>query len=235
MNTIATAVERLDWPLIAAQLNEEGYAVLPGFLSEAQRLECLQLFNPGPDQRRSQLSAQLLGQGEVIHWQAGASGVFEALRAVFYPPLVRIANSWNETLGVLDRYPPQLARLHALCQAAEQRHDRSCLLRLVEQDYLGLQQHAQGEQVFPLQLIGLLSSPGDEFSGGECVLTEQRPRMQSRPMVVPLRAGDLAIICTAQRPFKGSKGYYRVNIKHAISRVRSGERLGFELTFHLSP
>jgi hypothetical protein len=107
---------------------------------------------------------------------------------------------------------------------------QSHLNRLRVDDYLALHQRHDGEHVFPLQIVGLLTEPGSDFQGGEFVMTEQRPRMQSRPMVLPLKLGDAAIISTAQRPFKGTKGFYRVNLKHAISRVRGGERIGVELS-----
>ncbi|MFT0474317.1 2OG-Fe(II) oxygenase [Pseudomonas antarctica] len=205
MTSIPHAIERLDWQNIRSQLDQDGFAVLDGFLESLDLLE--------------------------RDWGA----TFDSLRHGFYPYLARISNQWNPLLQLPYRYPPQLHQFQAQCLAAGQRRERSQLMCLREDDSLQIRQDADGEHVFALQLVAVLSSPGKDFTGGEFVLIEQRPRMQSRPMVVPLQRGDIAIIATAQRPFKGSKGYYRVNMKHAISRVTSGERLGFVLSFHFAP
>lgn len=162
-----------------------------------------------------------------------ATGLFGNLLSGFYPPLAQISNQWNDILQLPYRYPPQLPDFHAQCRAVGQQQALPQLTCLRKDEHLALGQDAEGEYIFPFQLVGVLSAPGEDFTGGEFILTEQRPRMQSRPMVVPLQRGDLAIITTAYRPFKGSKGYYRVNMKHAVSRVRSGERHGFLLSFHL--
>ena len=131
---------------------------------------------------------------------------------------IAIRRSWTIFSGAIGRRARQGGQSH--------------LSRLGVEDYLPLHQRNAGGQVFPMQVVALLSEPGKDFDGGEFVMTEQRPRMQSRPMVLPLGLGDAAIIGTAERPFKGTRGHYRVNLKHAVSRVRSGERVGLELTFH---
>ena len=164
-----------------------------------------------------------------------APGLFGNLLSGFYPPLAQVSNQWNGILHLPYRFPPQLPDFHMQCRAVGQQQALPQLTCLRKDEHLALGQDAEGEHVFPFQLAGVLSAPGEDFTGGEFILTEQRPRMQSRPMVVPLQRGDLAVITTAHRPFKGSKGYYRVNIKHAISPVRSGERRGFLLSFHLCP
>lgn len=161
-----------------------------------------------------------------------APGLFGNLLSGFYPPLAQVANQWNDILQLPYRFPPQLTDFHTQCRAVGQQQALPQLTYLRKDEHLALGQDAEGEHVFPFQLVGLLSAPGEDFTGGEFILTEQRPRMQSRPMVVPLQRSDLAVITTAHRPFQGSKGYYRVNMKHAISRVRSGERRGFLLSFH---
>lgn len=164
-----------------------------------------------------------------------APGLFGNLLSGFYPPLAQVANQWNDILQLPYRFPPQLTDFHTQCRAVGQQQALPQLTYLRKDEHLALGQDAEGEHVFPFQLVGLLSAPGEDFTGGEFILTEQRPRMQSRPMVVPLQRSDLAVITTAHRPFQGSKGYYRVNMKHAISRVRTGERRGFLLSFHLGP
>ncbi len=235
MNRIATAIDNLDWQSIRLQLDREGFAVISGFLTNPAILKCTQLLVETPGQVRVNLSGKQLGRGETIRWQGELPDFLGDLRSGFYGALAQVSNHWNEILGQPYRYPHELFEFQAECLAVGQQRELSELTRLRDGDYLSLQQEADGERVFPLQLVGMLSSPGEDFTGGEFILTEQRPRMQSRPMVVPLRRGDVAIITTAQRPFKGSKGYYRVNLKHAISRVRSGERLGFALSFHFAP
>ena len=199
-------VARLDWAGIGAQLDQEGYAVIPGLLCESQVRDLATLH--------------------------GSANIVANLLMSFYRHLAPLANRWNDVLDVSHRYPDTLDAFLAQNREAGQIRSRSDLTRLRAGEYQALHQQSDGERVFPLQLVALLSEPGTEFIGGEFVMTEQRPRMQSRPMVLPLRKGDMAIITVARRPHKGTKGWYRVNLKHAIARVRSGERIGLELLFH---
>ncbi|MFJ4393299.1 2OG-Fe(II) oxygenase [Pseudomonas sp. NPDC089396] len=235
MNRFATAIEDLDWQNITAQLDQEGFAVLQGILNADSIAELAKLRTGDAAQVRINLSAKQLGQGLSIRWMSELPTVLSSLKEGFYGPLAQVANHWNETLQLSYRYPENLQQFEAECLEAGQQKELTELTCFCAEDYLGLQQNADGDRVFPLQLVGLLSTAGEDHTGGELVLTEQRPRMQSRPMVVPLQKGDIAIITTSQRPFKGSKGFYRVNVKHAISRVRSGERVGFSISFHFSP
>ncbi|NBB09841.1 2OG-Fe(II) oxygenase [Pseudomonas sp. SLFW] len=235
MNTFATATEHLDWHNITTQLDQEGFAVLPGFLKPDILGALADVRKSSSNQVQIDLSEQQSGRGSAYRWKDELPAALRSLREAFYAPLALIANRWCETLAQPYRYPETLQQFQMQCFEAGQRSELTELTCLRTEDYLGLQQDADGERVFPLQLVGLLSSCREGFTGGELVLTEQRPRMQSRPMVVPLQQGDLAIITTAQRPFKGSKGYYRVNMKHAISRVRSGERIGISISFHFAP
>lgn len=200
----------LDWASIGAQLDQEGYAVIPGLLSE------------------------LLSESEVrdLATLHGSASIVADLRTSFYKHLAPVANRWNDVLDVSHRYPGTLDAFLARNRKAGQIRSQPDLSRLRAGDYQALHQRSDGEQVFPLQLVALLSEPGKDFTGGEFVMTEQRPRMQSRPMVLPLRKGDMAVITVARRPHKGTRGYYRVNLKHAIARVRSGERVGLELLLH---
>jgi hypothetical protein len=199
-------VARLDWQALEAELDVEGYVVLEDFLSEAEVRD--------------------------LRAAPGLPAELDALREAFYSRLAPIANRWNRSLDVVYRFPDSLDAFLRQNRKTGQQQPQSSLTCLRYDDYQALHRRSDGELVFPLQLVGLLSEPGKEFTGGEFVMTEQRPRMQSRPMVLPLRQGDMAIITVAQRPFKGSKGFYRVNLKHAIGRVRSGERYGLELLFH---
>lgn len=209
-------IARLDWSRIGAQLDEEGYVVLPGLLDGAQ----------------ARSIAALIGTANVGQHVSVLPEPLNAWHTAFYKHLAPIANRWNASLGIEEPFPVSFEAFHKQSKKAGQTTALSSWSRLREHDYQALHQHAEGKPFFPLQLVVLLSEPEKDFTGGEFVMTEQRPRMQSRPMVLPLHQGDVAIITAAQRPSKGSKGFYRVNIKHAVSRVRSGERIGLELFFH---
>jgi hypothetical protein len=231
MTTLHATLDRLNWADIGTQLDAEGHSVLPGLLgTEVARALAQQSMPPGA--HRVTLESGDLGRGELFYFGAGMPAPLEQWRTAFYRRLVAIANRWNETLGIDHRYPAELEDFLRHNQQAGQRRAQSHLSRLGLEDHMSLHQRNDGEQVFPMQIVAVLSEPGTDFRGGEFVMTEQRPRMQSRPMVLPLKLGDAAIITTAERPFKGTKGYYRVNLKHAISRVRKGERIGLELSFH---
>lgn len=231
MTAFDKILDRLNWPDIGSQLDAEGYCLLPSLLSvdDARRLA-----RRTTEWDTSSVALELdgLGCGELFYFDEVMPTPLEHWHSAFYRRLAPIANRWNETLGIAHRYPVELAEFMLLNHKAGQTRPQSNLNRLGVEDHVVLHQRNDGEQVFPLQIVALLSGPGTDFQGGEFVLTERRPRMQSRPAVLPLRLGDVAIIATAERPFKGAKGYYRVNLKHAISRVRKGERFGLELTFH---
>jgi hypothetical protein len=158
--------------------------------------------------------------------------VVTALRAALYPALVGIANRWNEILGVGVRYPEDHGEFLARCHRAGQTKPTPLLLRYGPGDYNCLHQDVYGEHIFPLQLTFLLSVPGRDFTGGEFVLTEQRPRMQSRADVVSLAQGEGVIFPVRQRPVRGARGYYRVTLRHGVSRLRSGERYTLGIIFH---
>jgi hypothetical protein len=155
-----------------------------------------------------------------------------ALRTELYVPLARIANRWAELLGSETRYPPEHAAFLERCHLAGQGRPTPLLLRYGSGDWNALHQDLYGEHVFPLQVAILLSRPRADFAGGEFVLTEQRPRMQSRPEVVPLEQGDAVIFPVRERPVKGSRGWHRVNMRHGVSRLRSGDRLTLGIIFH---
>ena len=234
MTALDATLDRLNWVDIGMQLDAEGYAVLPGLLA-ADVARSLAQQSTASDTNRVTLESGDLGRGELFYFGAGMPAPLEQWRTAFYRRLVVIANRWNETLGVAHRYPAELEDFLRHNQKTGQIRAQSHLSRLGLEDHISLHQRNGGEQVFPMQIVAVLSEPGADFQGGEFVMTEQRPRMQSRPMVLPLKLGDAAIITTAERPFKGTKGHYRVNLKHAISRVRKGKRIGLELAFHDAP
>ena len=225
-------IASLNWADIETQLDREGYKVLRGLLKDSQVHELAALRGTASVGGRVSLASEELGRGDLFYFSHLLPPLLEELLTVFYRGLAPIANRWRDAFDISRRYPDTLDAFLMQIRKEGQVCAQSNLTRLTADGYRTLHQRSDREQVFPLQLVALLSEPEKDFSGGEFVMTEQRPRMQSRPMVLPLRRGDVAVIAVAQRPFKGSKGYYRVNLKHAISRVRSGERVGLDLVFH---
>lgn len=226
---------RLDWRDIAHQMDTEGCAVLPGLLDDDE----LDLLASGYEQfegvQRVRMEEQALGVGDLFCFRRQLPAGLTFWRHGLYPPLAAIANAWNVALDIAHRYPEELERFLAQNRAAGQTRPQSSVSRIPAGGYQALHQNALGDPVFPLQLVAMLNEPGRDFTGGEFVLTEQRPRMQSRPIVLPLRRGDVAVIPVAHRPVRGAKGFYRVNLKHAVSRVRSGQRMGLDILFHDAP
>ncbi|QYY29924.1 2OG-Fe(II) oxygenase [Cupriavidus pinatubonensis] len=235
MPSSAMTFDRLDWQEIAAQLDQDGYAGLPGLLSPEQARELGRDAGQSGAFHHHSLESAGLGRGEMVCLGGVLPDPWADWRTALYCKLAPIANRWNALMNIDYRYPRELREFIKHNREAGQSQPLSCLHRLRSGDYLALHQRADGEHVFPLQVIALLSEPGVDFQGGEFVMTEQRPRMQSRPAVVPLGIGDMAIISTARRPHKGAGGHYRVNLRHAISRVRAGDRIGVELSFHNAP
>jgi hypothetical protein len=222
--------ERLDWAQIHAQLDVEGYAVLPGLLSSEDVHELAASGNEADP--LVWLADEHLGEGELRYLPRKLPPFLQELRETFYRRLAPAANRWAEVVGERLLFPAELSVFLEQNRIAGQTRALSHTTVIPANGYQALHQRAAEAHVFPVQLAGLLSEPQKEFTGGEFVLVERRPRMQSRPMVLPLKRGDVAVIATAQRPHRGSKGYYRVNVKHGISRVRSGERRGMEILFH---
>ena len=223
----------LDWAGVAAALDAEGYAVIGPLLTPA---ECAALAAAYVDdslfRSRVVMARHGFGQGEYKYFAYPLPAKVAALRDALYPPLAAIANRWNEMRGEAARFPPNHAAYLARCRKAGQRRPTPLLLRYGPRDYNRLHQDLYGELVFPLQATVLLSDPARDFTGGEFVLTEQRPRMQSRAEVVPLRQGEAVIFAVNQRPVQGTRGVYRVTMRHGVSRVRSGRRLTLGIIFH---
>jgi hypothetical protein len=172
------------------------------------------------------------GQGEYKYFCYPLPDPVGAIRAAVYPHLAPIADRWAELLGSDDRFPPTLDAMLARCHAAGQTRPTPLLLRYQAEDYNCLHQDIYGEHVFPMQLVLCLSEPGEDFEGGEFVVVEQRPRMQSRAEIVPLHRGEGAIFAVSHRPHRGTKGYYRVNLRHGVSRIRTGLRHTCGIVFH---
>ena len=223
----------LDWRQIEDALNAHGYAVVPGLL-DADACSALAAQYDEASRFRSKVVMQRhgFGRGEYQYWAYPLPDVVAALRDQLYGPLAEIANRWHASMGLETRFPPSHADFLARCHAAGQTRPTPLLLRYREGDYNCLHQDLYGEHVFPLQLAVLLSRPQDDFTGGEFVLTEQRPRMQSRAEVVSLMQGDAVLFPVAQRPVNGTRGSYRVNMRHGVSRLRAGVRHTLGIIFH---
>ncbi len=223
----------IDWQQVALDLDAEGSALIPGLLAR-DACESLAALYPLDPLFRSRVLMERhgFGRGEYKYFGYPLPERLASLREETYPQLAPIANRWNQAMGIDVRYPPRHADFIARCHAAGQTRPTPLLLQYGEGDYNCLHQDLYGEHVFPLQLVILLSEPGRDFTGGEFVMTEQRPRMQSRPMVLPLRQGDAAVIAVHHRPVQGARGVYRVNLRHGVSRVRSGQRHTAGIIFH---
>ncbi|MDM0011905.1 2OG-Fe(II) oxygenase [Variovorax sp. J22P168] len=230
----ARDIDGVDWSGVEDALDAQGHAVIGGLLTAEQCRSMAALYAlPAPFRSRVVMERHGFGRGEYKYFDYPLPGLVEGLRESVYPRLAPIANRWNEVMGVDTRYPPQHAEFIARCHAAGQSRATPLLLQYGAGDYNCLHQDLYGEEVFPLQLVVLLSEPGRDFTGGEFVMTEQRPRMQSRPMVLALRhQGDAAVIAVQHRPVQGTRGSYRVNLRHGVSRVRSGQRHTLGIIFH---
>ncbi len=218
---------------VAAELDQQGWAVLPGLLTAAQCIATTALYE-SDDAFRSRvvMARHGFGRGEYKYFRYPLPPLVARLRAGLYPHLATIANGWQERLGHEARFPDTHADYLARCHAAGQMRPTPLLLRYGPGDYNCLHQDLYGEELFPLQVAALLSAPGRDFTGGEFVLTEQRPRMQSRVMVVPLDLGDAVVFAVNQRPVAGTRGNYRVTMRHGVSRLHSGQRHTLGIIFH---
>jgi hypothetical protein len=223
----------LDWPRIAGELDAQGSAVIERLLSPDECRSLAGLY-PEDDRFRSRvvMARHGFGRGEYKYFAYPLPDLITGLRTALYPPLAAIANRWNEAMRIDVRYPADHAAFLDRCHRAGQRRPTPLLLQYGPGDYNCLHQDLYGEHVFPLQVAILLSEPGRDFTGGELVLTEQRPRLQSRPEVVPLRQGDAAVFAVRHRPVQGTRGIYRASLRHGVSRLRSGRRHTLGVIFH---
>lgn len=226
-------LQAYDWAGIADELDAHGCAMLEALLSPQECAKLASMYaDDGRFRSRVVMGRHGFGRGEYRYFNYPLPELVAELRGAVYPQLAPIANRWSASMGLAVRYPATHAEFIARCHAAGQRRPTPLLLQYGAGDYNCLHQDLYGEHVFPLQLAILLSEPGRDFSGGEFVLTEQRPRMQSRADVVPLRQGDAVVFAVHQRPVQGTRGSYRVNMRHGVSRVRSGHRHTLGIIFH---
>src|SRR5471030_99608 len=229
----ASRVNAIDWTEASRDLDAQGCAVLKSLLSPDQ---CRALAALYPDDKnfrsRVVMGRHGFGRGEYKYFSYPLPPVIAQMRPLLYAQLRDVANRWNETMGIDIRYPEGHDAFLKRCHAAGQTRPTPLLLQYGSGDYNCLHQDLYGEHVFPLQVAILLSEPGRDFTGGEFVLTEQRPRMQSRPEVVPLAQGDAVAFAVHHRPVQGTRGVYRVNLRHGVSRIRAGHRHTVGVIFH---
>ena len=226
-------LDRIDWQRVGDDLDAVGCAVLPGLLDgDACRGYVDGYADSARYRSRVVMERHGFGRGEYQYFGYPLPDALARMRHELYGPLARIGNRWHEALGMAARFPERHAEFIARCAAAGQLRPTPLVLRYREGDYNCLHQDLYGEHVFPLQVAILLSRPGEDFTGGELVLTEQRPRMQSRVEVVALAQGDAVVFPVAHRPVNGARGVYRVNMRHGVSRLRSGARHTLGIIFH---
>lgn len=231
--SLGQRIRKLDWVALDLALTEKGYARTGCVLSPQ---ECGDLISLYPDDSHFRSHIEMarfrFGQGDYKYFADPLPEAIQELRRGFYPPLAAIANRWMENLGSRERFPGQLEEFLRICHGHGQKRPTPLLLRYTAGGYNCLHQDIYGEVAFPLQVACFLSRPGRDYSGGEFLLMEQRPRAQSKGEVVLPEQGEAVIFTTRYRPVRGSRGYYRVNIRHGVSTVRSGERYTLGLIFH---
>ncbi|MFI5184385.1 MAG: 2OG-Fe(II) oxygenase [Vicinamibacteria bacterium] len=230
---ISARVQAFDWTKVSSELDEDGWALVGGLLTDGECESLARLYgDEGRFRSRVVMERQQFGRGEYKYFAHPLPEIVTGLRTELYPSLAPIANRWNGLMRIDTRYPRVHADFLARCHEAGQTRPTPLLLRYGPDDYNCLHQDLYGEHVFPLQVAILLSEPGRDFTGGELVLVEGRPRMQSRVEVVPLRRGDGVVFAVRHRPVDGRRGPYRVTLRHGVSRVRSGRRHTLGIIFH---
>lgn len=222
-----------DWPTLTEELDDAGCAVLPKLLTSAECRALAALYQePGHFRSHVIMARHGFGKGEYRYFSYPLPGLLGGMRTALYPRLAVLANAWNARMGIDARFPESHTAYLAQCHAAGQTRPTPLLLQYGPGDYNCLHQDLYGDLVFPIQIAILLSEPGEDFTGGEFCMTEQRPRMQSRVEVVPLRQGDAVAFAVNNRPVQGTRGSYRVKLRHGVSRVRSGLRHTAGIIFH---
>jgi len=230
---IETRVALVDWTRAHADLDAQGWTIAPSLLSPAEADQIAGLYRKDTGFRSHVVMARHgFGRGAYKYFSYPLPLLVEALRTAAYPRLARVANAWHERMGKDVRFPPDHAAFLARCHQAGQVRPTPLLLEYGPDDYNCLHRDLYGEHVFPLQMAILLDQPGEDFTGGEFVMTEQRPRMQTRPMVLPLRKGDAAIFAVNSRPMRGTRGDYQVKLNHGVSKLHSGRRHTVGIIFH---
>jgi hypothetical protein len=229
---LSERIDRLAWPAIAAAIEAQGFATTGPLLAPARCRALIDLYATGGFRSRVVMARHGFGRGEYKYFADPLPDQVQQMRALFYPRLAPVARGWAPALGLACQFPDRLDQFGAICRAHGQTKPTPLLLRYEAGDYNCLHQDLYGDIVFPLQAAILLSRPEHDFTGGEFLLVEQRPRAQSRGHVVPLVQGEAVIFATRQRPVAGTRGTYRVNLRHGVSTVRTGTRFTLGIIFH---
>lgn len=234
--SVEARVDAADWTKVAADLDAQGWAIIPQLISSAEADAIAGLYQ-SPDGFRSRviMARHGFGLGEYRYFSYPLPSLLQSIRTTAYPHLAPIANRWHERMSRTERFPDEHAAFLERCREAGQSRPTPLLLEYGPGDYNCLHRDLYGEHVFPIQMAILLNQPGDDFTGGEFVMTEQRPRMQTRPMVLPLRKGDAAVFAVNSRPMKGVRGDYQVKLSHGVSKLYSGKRHTVGIIFHDAP
>lgn len=230
---VSARVQRIDVPALESDLEAQGWSVLPDLLASAECDDLASLYALDEGFRsRVVMARHGFGKGEYRYFSYPLPPLVHVLRTTLYPRLAPLANRWHERMGMSVRFPAEHAEFIARCAASGQSRPTPLLLQYGAGDYNCLHQDLYGEHVFPLQLAVLLSNPAADFSGGEFVLTEQRPRMQTRAAVVALTKGDAVVFAVNSRPVRGTRGDYRVKLRHGVSKITEGHRHTLGIIFH---
>jgi hypothetical protein len=230
---IVDMIERIDWEKCSQDLNADGYAVIEKLIVPSQCHSIVTLYDDDQQfRKRVVMEKHGFGKGEYKYFAYPLPKLIEEIRTAVYPKLAPIANAWHSAMKLDVQFPGSHAEFLERCHKAGQVKPTPLILKYHADDYNCLHQDLYGEHVFPMQLAILLSAPHEDFEGGEFVLTEQRPRMQSRVNVVPLKQGDAVIFAVNHRPVRGTKGFYRVVMRHGVSKIRSGKRFTAGIIFH---
>jgi hypothetical protein len=231
--TLEEKISGIDWAAFERSLTRDGYAIFPAILNPEQ---CRQLADYFPQDERFRshiiMARYAFGRGEYKYFANPLPDIVAQLRHTLYPHLAPIANHWHDLMRIDERFPATLSQFQAVCRRAGQTRPTPLLLRYHANDYCCLHQDLYGEHVFPFQAIFLLDEPGRDFQGGELLLTESDPKKPGRAEVVPLRQGDAVVLAVNHRPVRSARGYYRANLRHGVSKLRSGNRNTLGIIFH---
>jgi len=233
MNEILSKVEAMDWAKISNELHEKGYAIAPQLITENQCQSLIENYNNPTAYRKTVVMERYrFGLGEYKYFNYPLPDLIQSIRESVYPKLAPIANLWMKVLNLDLRFPDSFQELQSLCHANQQLKPTVLILKYGKSGHNTLHQDLYGEIFFPLQVVLFLNEPEQDYQGGEFVLVEQVPRAQSKAIVLKPRKGDMLIFTTNFRPVKGTKGYYRVNMKHGVSQIHEGERHTLGIIFH---
>lgn len=233
MKNIEAKLSAVNWQVVTEDMNEKGYSILPGVLSSRQCEELIDDYDNANAYRKTVVMERYrFGLGEYKYFNYPLPGLIQMIRETVYPQLAPIANSWMKVLNIDKEFPVTFSELQTLCHNNNQTKPTVLILKYGKGGHNTLHQDLYGEIFFPIQVVLFLNEPGDDYTGGEFVLTQQTPRAQSKAIVLKPRKGDMLLFTTNFRPVKGSKGYYRVNMKHGVSEVQEGERHTLGIIFH---